>query len=618
MSLFDELKRRNVIRVGAAYLALGWIVIQVTDTLAPAFNLPAATLPLVTWIGVAGFPFVLLFAWIYELTPEGLKRESEVDRSASITSETAQRLDRIVIALLVAAIGLFAFHEFRPPAGPPVAAEARAGVAPIATTGMDAGRAPPPAAALPQAGPDPHSIAVLPFVDMSAAKDQDYMSDGIAEELLNLLAKIPELRVTSRSSAFVFKGEKIDIAQVAAKLNVAHVLEGSVRTSGNRVRITAQLIDARSDQHLWSESYDRTLDDIFAVQDEIAAAVVTQLEIKLLGKAPKSRVTDPELYSKFLRARELGRVFTTEAFEQSNALLKEVLAMDPQYAEAWERLGTNYINMTGLQLLDDRQSGEMARDAYQRALAIDPALPSALDGIAWIEMFNDGDLAAAARDYARVLELAPGNVDIIANAGRLLGCLGRNEQALEVQRYSALVDPSNPLSYENLAGVSLAAGRYEDAIANLRTVIGISGGQRLGTHYSLGRALLLNGEREAALAEVDQESVPLLRQLGRAIVLHSLGRNAEANAEAQKILAGSTQGNEFEIAALHAWRGENDQAFAWLDKAVLGPRYGLCGMHQNPMLASLHTDARWQPLLERLGRSPEQLDKIAFEIRVPN
>src|SRR4030095_9769425 len=199
------------------------------------------------------------------------------------------------------------------------------------------------------------SIAVLPFVDMSAGKDQEYFSDGISEELLNLLAKIPQLQVTARTSSFAFKGKETGIPEIARTLHVAHVLEGSVRKAGNSVRITAQLIKAGTNTHLWSQTYDRKLDDIFAIQDEIAADVVKQLKVTLLGSAPKARTTDPEAYSLYLQAVQLGRQFTAEAFQQSDALFRKVLAIDPRYAPAWAGLARNFNNETGQGLLPGKE-----------------------------------------------------------------------------------------------------------------------------------------------------------------------------------------------------------------------------------------------------------------------
>ena len=216
------------------------------------------------------------------------------------------------------------------------------------------------------------SIAVLPFVNMSEDKEQEYFSDGISEELLNLLAKIPQLQVTARTSSFAFKGKEIGVPEIARTLHVAHVLEGSVRKAGNSVRITAQLIKAGTDTHLWSQTYDRKLDDIFAVQDEIAADVVKQLKVTLLGAAPKARTTDPEAYALYLQAVQLGRQFTAEAFQQSDALYRKVLAIDPRYAPAWDGLARNFGSETSQGLLSSKEGYAQAREAATKALAIDP------------------------------------------------------------------------------------------------------------------------------------------------------------------------------------------------------------------------------------------------------
>jgi adenylate cyclase len=279
MSFFAELKRRNVIRVGAAYVVLAWLVIQVAETIFPLFGYGDAPARIVVVVLAIAFIPALTFAWAFELTPEGLKKESEVDRSQSVTPQTGKKLDRVIMVVLALGLAYFAFDKFvLHPQREAAKDEQFAGQVERA---KQQGRT----EALVESYGD-QSIAVLAFDDMSQAGDQEYLSDGIAEELLNLLAKIPELRVISRSSAFSFKGKDLPLTEIAQQLNVAHILEGSVRKAGNRVRITAQLIEARSDTHLWSETYDRELNDIFAIQDEIAVVVVEQLKLTLLGAAP--------------------------------------------------------------------------------------------------------------------------------------------------------------------------------------------------------------------------------------------------------------------------------------------------------------------------------------------
>jgi adenylate cyclase len=321
MSFIAELRRRNVLRVGAAYLAVAWLLIQVAQAVFPAFGLGATTVRVVIVVLAIGLLPVLVFAWAFEITPEGLKRESEVDRNQSITPQTGKKLDRLIMVILALALGYFAVDKF-------VLAPKREQAA------TEAARAEGRTESVVKSYGE-KSIAVLPFIDMSAKKDQEYFSDGISEELLNLLAKIPELRVISRSSAFSYKGKDVKLAQVAQELNVAHILEGSVRKAGNKVRITAQLIDARSDTHLWSETYDRPLDDIFAVQDEIAAMVVAQLKVKLLGGTPKAKSTDPAAYALYLQGRQSNRQNTAEGYRRSIQLYKQALAIDPAYDAAW-------------------------------------------------------------------------------------------------------------------------------------------------------------------------------------------------------------------------------------------------------------------------------------------
>ena len=263
MSFFNELKRRNVFKVGIAYVVVAWLVAQVLQLVFESFGTPDWVMKTVLVLLATGLPFALFFAWAFEMTPEGLKRESEVDRSQSITHETGQKLNYTIIAVLVLALGYFAYDKF------------------VLTSGRDAALVEATTQAISEQvvteeapSESDKSIAVLPFVNMSSDEEQEYFSDGLSEELLNLLAKIPELRVAARTSSFSLKGKELQISEVGEILKVAHVLEGSVRKAGNQVRITAQLIQAEDGYHLWSETYDRSLDNIFAIQDEIAAKVV--------------------------------------------------------------------------------------------------------------------------------------------------------------------------------------------------------------------------------------------------------------------------------------------------------------------------------------------------------
>ena len=316
-NFFAELKRRNVYKVAVAYAVVSWLLIQIATQVFPFFEVPNWAVRLVVLLLALGFPVALVLSWAFEITPEGIKLESEVVPDEKRIRPGGRRTIGITIALALVAAGLLAFQLLQ-----------------SRLANLSHGEPDVPLA----------SIAVLPFTDMSQAKDQEYFADGISEELLNLLAKIPQLQVTARTSSFAFKGKETGIPEIARTLHVAHVLEGSVRKAGNSVRITVQLIKASTDTHLWSQTYDRKLDDIFAIQDEIAADVVKQLKVTLLGEGPKSRTTDPEAYAFYLQAVQLGRLRTAEAYEQSAALYQKVLAIDPRYAPAWGGLASNFAN----------------------------------------------------------------------------------------------------------------------------------------------------------------------------------------------------------------------------------------------------------------------------------
>jgi TolB-like protein len=597
LSLFSELKRRNVFRVAVAYLALGWIVTQVTTTVAPMLHLPEWVGPVVLWIGVIGFPFVVMFSWIYELTPEGLKKEHEVDRSESITHHTARRLDLLTIGLLVVAMALFVLDRVFPGNWPSPAAS------PIAVT---------PTAPASQE----KSIAVLPFADMSQAKDQEYFSDGISEELLNLLAKVRDLRVAARTSSFAFKGKDVGVQEIARQLNVTHVLEGSVRKSGNRVRVTAQLIQAADGYHVWSETWDRELDDIFTVQDEIAAAVVAQMKVTLLGEAPKSRVTDPQIYEKFLQARQLGLRFTAEGFEKSTALLEQVVEADPGYVEAWRLLARDCFNRAyqGLQPADEAYA--RAREYLNKALAIDPNYGRAHDGLASIAINYDLDLEVAAREWRRALELDPTNEDIISNAAVLLQALGRDERAIAVYKRSVSRDAVSAINYVLLASAFYLSGQFAESAKAYDTALSLSPGY-LGASSWSAIALLLAGDEQEALAAANQEPSEMWRLVAQAMAYHALDRSADSSAALGQLTRQYEKVVPLAIASVHAYRSENDRAFEWLEKAVAYHDTSLGTVSVDPMFANLHDDPRWLPFLRKHGMAPEQLAAIEFEVPIP-
>jgi len=616
LSLINELKRRNVFKVSATYLTLGWVVTEVTGVVVPALHLPESIPSIVIWLGVIGFPFVVIFSWVFELTPEGLKRESEVDRTASITHVTGKRLDYIIIAMLAVAIGLFVADRFLP-VGAGLARDDRAQEVSSDNRAQGAllqAKAEPTPAVV--AAPDDKSIAVLPFEDMSQEKNQGYMSDGIAEELLNLLAKIPELRVIARTSSFAFKDQEVDIADIAKKLNVAHVLEGSVRKSGNTIRITTQLIRTSDSTHLWSESYDRPLDDIFAVQDEIAGAVVEQLKIKLLDAAPKAKPVDPKAFALYLQGREFERQGTVASYEQAIALYQEALAIDPGYAEAWSGLATTYNHQADNAIRPFAEGYPLAREAATASLAIDAEFAPAHANLGAIAMNFDGDLSASARHFERALALEPANPDIIGDAAFLARSLGRLDDSIALREYAVARDPLNPGGHVQLGVDYLDAGRMDDALSALRTAAELSPAYS-GVQYRLGLALLLKGDPAAALVATELEAQEGWRMVGLVMDYHALGQQRESDAVLAELISKYERDFPYNIAYIMAYRGENDRAFEWLDKAVVYRDPGLADISVEPQFANIRLDPRWLPFLQKIGKAPEQVATIRFAVTVP-
>jgi len=588
-NLFAELQRRNVYRAAVLYAASGWLLVQIVTQVSPYFHIAEWAVRWIIVAAIVGFPFWIAFAWFYEFTPEGIKRESEVEPHESITHHTGRKLDFAIIGVLAVAVVLLVTDRF------------------VLHHGVNEEAAVPIAE---------HSIAVLPFVNMSSDKEQEYFSDGITEELLNLLAKIPQLQVTARTSSFSFKGKNTAIPEIARTLHVAHVLEGSVRKSGNAVRITAQLIRAGTDTHLWSQTYDRKLDDIFAIQDEIAADVVKQLKVTLLGAAPKARTTDPEAYALYLQAKQLGQQFTAEALQQSDVLLRKVLAIDPRYAPAWDELAGNSANENDLGLLSNKDAGAQVREAVTKALAIDPDYASANAGLGGIAMYGDNDLAGAALHLERALALEPADLDVLTTSATLLQSLGRLDEALALEEAAVRRDPVNVSALFNLGYHQRMAGRLDAAIASFRTVLSLSPSNG-GAHCQLGVALLLKGDAKGALAEIEQETSEIYKMIGLPMAYHALGRKADSDAALAALIAKYQKEGPSNIASVYAYRGEADQAFAWLDKAVEFGDAGLGEIVTENLFDKIHNDPRWLVFLRKIGKAPEQLAKIEFKVTLP-
>ena len=604
-----ELKRRNVIRMAGLYLAGAWLITQVAGTVLPMFDAPSWLARSIVMLLAIGFAPALVFAWLYELTPEGLKRESGVERHESITPQTGRRMDRAIIVVLALALVAFAVDRFM--VQPQREAALRAELA--ATNGKaNAGQS---AAVIPEIDKDP-SIAVLPMVNMSEDKGNEYFSDGISEELLNLLAKVPKLRVIARTSSFAFKGQSLEIPDIARRLHVASVLEGSVRKSGDKVRITAQLIRAIDGSHLWSETYDRRLDDIFKVQDEIAAEVVSQLKIKLLAAAPTAKPVDGRAYALFLQARDIARQGSAEAFQQAIALYQQSLALDASQPAAWTGLAAVYCLQEYQYQRPVDEAIRLARDAIDRALSSDPGYAPAHAQLGWIAIFLERDLAAAAKHLEHALSLDPGSTAVLEIAAVLARRLGRFEQAVAIGRYLLSHDPVSPTGWDDLGYALLYAGHRDEAMAAFRKVLQLSP-NFAGEHWNIAALLAQQGDAGAAMAEAQQESDPQYRQFALAAAHFALGEKQKSDTSFAEAIERYGATSAYSIGLLAALRGDNDLSFEWLEKALLHGEPDLGAVPAYPSFIGLRDDPRWLPYLRRIGYAPEQLANIEFTVILP-
>jgi TolB-like protein len=463
---------------------------------------------------------------------------------------------------------------------------------------------------------DALSIAVLPFVNMSRDEENEYFADGLAEELLNVLSKIRGLRVASRTSAFHFKGKDADLATVAQKLNVATILEGSVRKSGNRVRITVQLIEVASDSHLWSQTYDRELDDIFAVQDDIAQSVVKELRATLLGEridaaasaqveaevetATRGRAENPEAYRLYLEGRFHVDRQTREDVERGTGLVRQALALDPAFARGWAGLSRCYSFLAGYGWAPVREGFEIARHAALRSLELAPDLVEGHLALGYVFTSYDWNWAMADAHFQRALALAPDNPDALRGLANLAGEMGRHDEAVEFSRRAVALDPLSVVARRQYGRHCAAAGRLDEAAVALRAAIDLNPQAGL-VHSSLSYTRLLQGRFDDALEEAEREVLPMFRLWAIALAQHALGR-ADASDEALRpIIDESAADAAYQIAQIHAYRGEVDGAFEWLERAYAQRDSGLVNVATDVLLQSLHGDARWQPFVRKMG-----------------
>jgi TolB-like protein/Flp pilus assembly protein TadD len=460
-----------------------------------------------------------------------------------------------------------------------------------------------PAAAPAGSSISEQSVAVLPFVDMSEKKDQEYFADGMAEEIIDLLAKVPNLRVPARTSSFYFKGKPTKVTEIARELGVAHVLEGSIRRSGNQIRVTAQLNRADNGYHLWSETYDRKLDDIFKVQDEIAGGVVKALKVSLLIDAlPRATPTsNTEAYTLYLQAISIAKHPTRLGISKAVDYLQQAVKLDAKFAPAWSILSRLLVDeVTKFGVLPREQLREQALRAAQTAVGLDLKLPEAHIAIGKILYQLDWDWSAAEAEFGKARELDPGDGDALRWSGYVATTLGRLDDGLRLAQQSIALDPLYEYNYVGAAKVYLALGRIHEAEAAYRKAIDLNPADAI-PHIGLADTFLVRGEPAPALAEMQQVSLDDGQTIGLAIIYHAMGRKRESDAAMVEAEMKHAKDNIIGIAAAHAYRGENDQAFAWLDRAYQERDTRIVGIKTDPYLKSLVADPRYKALLRKMN-----------------
>jgi TolB-like protein/cytochrome c-type biogenesis protein CcmH/NrfG len=596
LSLFNELNRRNVIKVSIAYLVIAWLVMQVADVILNNVDAPNWVFHVILLLLGIGFIFAIIFAWVFELTPDGLKREHEVDIDRSITRRTGRKLDYVIIGVLVVGLSYFAYDKF--------VLSAVQETAPIEKISLSGDKQAETQKAV--IGAD-KSIAILPFVNMSDDASNEYFSDGLSEELLNLLAKVPELRVAARTSSFSFKGKDLKISEIARELNVSHILEGSVRKSGDQVRITAQLIKADHGFHLWSESYNRTLDDIFAVQDEIASEVSKALQVTLLGRTRSKAEINPEAYSLYLKGMYFLNQGSREFGENAIQELQRAIELEPEFAGAWQILAFVYYQQIRARVISHEEGHALAMDAINRAMNLDPN-----QGVIWgtygfLKKNLDWDWEEAQQALSRAYELEPGSNLVRIWRASTAQTLGRLDEALDYYELALATDPLNLSAYSSVGICNRKVGRFDVAITIFEQQIELRPRYHWA-YFNIGKAYLFKGDAETALAQIEKNPSNVYREVGLVLAYTTLGREEEAQAALQRLVA--DYGEQFPnwVAEAYSWRGDSDRAFEWLGKAYQQRDIGLSYLLGNKVFERLWGDPRWLDLLKKLKLYKHWLD----------
>jgi len=598
MSFLGELKRRNVIRMALLYIVAAWVLLQIADVLFDPLGLPVWTFRMVLGLLLLGFPLALIFAWVFEMTPEGLKRERDIDRSASAVAHTGRKMNTVIVVLLIVAIAGLAIDRLIPESGQPPAAA-------TAVTGPE--RAAADAGTREAAAADT-SIAVLPFVNMSGDPDNEYFSDGLSEELLNTLVRLGGLKVTGRTSSFAFKGQNQDLREIGRLLNVANVLEGSVRKAGNRVRITAQLIKTSDGYHLWSDTFDRELDDIFAIQAEIAERVSDALQVTLLGGAGADQPAvvsishNAQAYEAYLRGMYIWQrePDQRESLDRARAHFEAALALDPGYVDAhwgmfwvWDRMNRNGHVPFG-ESLEQMQyyAAEIERLAPGSDRALSVASRNALVDYRY-------ELAA---DYLReAVRKYPGSAVVQAEFAATLATLSRYDEAMEASDVAAKLDPLSLDVMRWRSFIYHGAGNCAGAEEVMHRAMEIEPNVGRFRYYVAMCIYETTGDAARALPYAEAEPLGFAHDTALAILYYALGDRQRAERQMESMLVAYGDSASYQYGQIYAQWGDRDTALAWLENAVKIRDPGVLQATGDRLLIPLRQEPRFQQILRDVG-----------------
>jgi adenylate cyclase len=606
-SFFAELKRRNVVRMAGLYLVGAWLLTQVASTVLPMFGAPDWLPRSIVMLLAIGFIPALIFSWVFEMTPQGLKRDEDVPPEQSIAPQTARRMDRMIIVVLALALAYFAVDKFV--LNPRREKSAATILSPES-----------------KSAPDEKSVAVLAFANLSDDKGSEYFSDGISEELLTVLQKIPGLHVAARTSAFFFKGKSATAQEIGQKLGVAHLVEGSVRKAGDVVRIAARLTQSSSGEQQWSENYTRSLKDVFAVQSELAQTIVGQLSGQLTGgtvnpqakaaiqaqvqAAEKGGTKNVEAHEAYLQGRFFLNRHSEKETDQARVAFEHAVQLDPKFALAWAGLAqahvwdSNYSTEGGQKGFNDHLAA--ARDAVERALSLEPDLPDALYPKAMIETNFDYDWKGAAETLRKALALAPQDPTLLMEAGNLALARGDTIQAVEFDRRAVALDPVNAQARAFLAGSLSVSGQLEEGRAEYARVIELNPSAPFG-HAGVGQTYLLQGRFEEAAVAAQKDAADWARLLIVSCARWAQKRVPESDAALSELVAANSETAAYQIAEAYGYRNDKDRAFEWLERARRQRDAGLPDLRTDTLLRNLHEDPRWDAFLRKMGLADDQL-----------